>query len=119
LIGVYILFRTLRSQYTSYQNPDYIQTNSREELRHKYLLFLACMLLLSSVFSVMLTFDKVKKMHYILKIPIFSCLGISVTFALTVSIIDIVNALFHLIQVKNSRPPINSSRQVLFCCKYR
>jgi hypothetical protein len=52
------------------------------------------------------------KINYIAKIPIFSCLGIGVTFASTVTVIDIINTLFHLIQPKDSRPPINSSSQV-------
>ena len=41
-------------------------------------------------------------------------LGTSCTFALCVSIIDIINMLFHLIQPKDSNPPINSSKQVAY-----
>ena len=53
-------------------------------------------------------------MNYAFKIPMFSILGISVTFALCISIIDIINTTFHLIQSKDSRPPINSSGQVIY-----
>ena len=47
-----------------------------------------------------------------MKIPIYSALGIAVTFALCVSIIDIINTAFHLIQSKEMKPVINSSKQV-------
>jgi hypothetical protein len=43
---------------------------------------------------------------------VFSCLGIGICFALSVTVIDIINTAFHLIQPKDSRPPINSSHQV-------
>ena len=56
----------------------------------------------------------IQKMDYAIKIPIFSILGISVTFALCISVIDIINTVFHLIQAKDSRPPINSSGQVIY-----
>ena len=45
---------------------------------------------------------------------IFSILGIAVTFSLYVSIIDVINTAFHLIQPKDSNPPINSSQQVKY-----
>lgn len=69
---------------------------------------------MSSIFSFALQTNFIRKIHYLLKIPIFSCLGISVTFALGVSVIDIINTAFHLIQSKESRPPINSSNQVRY-----
>ncbi len=57
--------------------------------------------------------EVIQKVNYGFKIPIFSVLGIAVTFALSISVIDVINTAFSLIQSKESRPPINSSHQVL------
>jgi len=70
------------------------------------------MLIISCVFSICLHTQTFLKLHYIMKIPIYSALGIAVTFAICVSIIDIINTAFHLIQSKDMKPVINSSKQV-------
>jgi hypothetical protein len=110
---LYILIRSLRGYHTTFQNPDYIQVQQKDQLRYKYLIFLSILLIISAVFSLILHWSYfVKKVNYIVKIPVFSCLGIGITFALCVTVIDIINTAFHLIQPKDSRPPINSSQQV-------
>jgi hypothetical protein len=106
--------KSLRSSQTEFQNPDYIQVSQKDTLRHKYLIILGALLVVSALFGFSIHTTYFKGMNFIVKIPIFSCLGISTTFALSVSIIDIVNASFHLIQSKDSAPPINSSRQVWY-----
>jgi hypothetical protein len=113
IIGLYILIRSLRGYQTTFQNPDYIQVQKKDQLRYKYLIFLSILLIISAAFSLILHWSYfVKRINYIVKIPVFSCLGIGITFALCVTVIDIINTAFHLIQPKDSRPPINSSQQV-------
>jgi hypothetical protein len=105
--------RSLRSYQTTFQNPDYIQVNQKEQLRFQYLFSLSILLIVAAIFSFCLHTHFFKNLHYLFKIPIFSCLGVAVTFALGVSIIDIINLASHLIQAKDSRPLINASRQVM------
>lgn len=71
------------------------------------------MLITSCIFSICLHTQFFIKLHYLVKIPIYSALGIAVTFALCISIIDIINAALHLIQSKENKPLINSSKQVI------
>ncbi len=71
------------------------------------------MLIVSSIFSVSLHTQTIVLINYMFKIPIYSVLGTSVSFALVVSIIDIINTAFHLIQNRESKPFINSSKQVI------
>lgn len=74
---------------------------------------LSIMLILSAIFGLSLHTNYLAQTKYIYKIPIFACLGSSIAFSLAVSIIDIINAVFHLIQDKDSSPPINATKQVI------
>lgn len=112
IIGVYILLRSLRSYQTTFQNPDYIQVNKKDKLRIQYLILLGVLLIISSMFALSMQTHFIKSLHYLLKIPIFSCLGVAVTFSIGVSVTDLINLAFVLIQPKGARPPINSSKQV-------
>jgi len=67
--------KTLRNLNTSYQSPDFIQVTNKDTIRHKYLLALGIILIVSSIFAFCLHFDSFKKMNYLLKIPIFAVLG--------------------------------------------
>lgn len=109
---MYIFVRSIRSTLTSFQNPDYIQVNQKDQFRHKYLIILGVLLYVSSVFSFLIHVEMFMKINYLYKIPVYSCLGTSCTFALCITIMDIINMIFHLIQPKDSKPIINSSKQV-------
>ena len=69
------MMKTLRNLNTNYQNPDFIQVTHKDTVRHKYLIVLASVLIASAFFSFCLHFEFIKKMNYILKIPIFAVLG--------------------------------------------
>jgi len=75
IVGLYILIRSLRSLYTNFQNPDYIQVNQKESFRHRYLLCCSLIVVLASIFSFILHSDFMNSFHYILKIPIYATLG--------------------------------------------
>lgn len=75
VIGFYILIRSLRSLYTSYQNPDYIQVNHKENFRHRYLFSLSLIIIFASFFAFVLHTQFVLKLHYVIKIPIYAILG--------------------------------------------
>jgi len=47
-------------------------------MRHKYLIVLGILLIISSIFSFSLHLNVFVKMNYIFKIPIFAVLGISI-----------------------------------------
>ena len=111
------MIRSLRSYLTQFQNPDYIQINSRDKLRFQYLLALGLLLIVSAICALSLNSTLFVSFNYMIKIPIFSCLGIAITFALGVCIVDVINLTFRLVQSKDERPPINSSRQVIFIFK--
>jgi hypothetical protein len=62
---------------TTYHNPDYIQAQvEKEKFRNKYMLFLGILLALSAVLTCFMNTSFVHRIHYILKIPIYSVLGI-------------------------------------------
>jgi hypothetical protein len=52
------------------------------------------------------------KIHYTWKIPLYSILGIAVTFALLFSIIDLINYCCGLCQSENSKPLVETEIQV-------
>ena len=72
IVGVYILVRSLRSLYTTFQNPDYIQVNQKENFRYRYLLCCSLLVVSASVFSLLLHSEFMAKIHYILKVPVFT-----------------------------------------------
>lgn len=76
IIGVYIFIRSLRSLYTNFQNPDYIQVNQKENFRHRYLFCLSLLIILAAIFGLALHSQLLIKMHYLLKVPIYAVLGI-------------------------------------------
>ncbi len=75
IIGIYILIRSLRSLYTNYQNPDYIQVNHKENFRHRYLFSLSLIIIFAAIFSFSLHTNFVIRLHYIMKVPIYAILG--------------------------------------------
>jgi FtsH-binding integral membrane protein len=117
---VFILIKSIRSKETNFTNPDFIHTQERDLYRIQSLLVLSILLLVSGVLTLILHLKFFVQLHYLLKIPVYAVLGVSVNFALTVSALDIINMAFLLVQKPDSKPPINSGAQiisiVIICC---
>lgn len=102
----------MKGYYSTYQNPDFIQLHKKDQARFPYLIFLGMILIVSALLSMILHVQIFMSAHYILKIPVFAVLGISVTFALGVSMIDLINFI-QGICTKDSYTAINSSKQII------
>lgn len=82
-------------------------------LRYQIFLLLGTLILLSGVISLLIHLPFFLKMNYLFKVPLFVILGVGVTFALTVTLLDIVNIVLKMIIPNMKRPVINSAQQMI------
>jgi len=91
------------------QDPEVIA----EQRRRKHLRAFSWLVIASGIICVGLDREWYFHMHRALKIPIYCMLGVSVSLALTFSVIDVVNFVFGLFQGNTmSRPVIESPNQI-------
>lgn len=114
MISLFILSKSYRNYQSNFQHPDFIQVEeSIDTLRYKIFLILGILILSSGVLSLLLHFSYFSKMNYIFKIPLFAILGVGVTFALTVTLLDLVNVVLKIMISQMKRPAINSPQQII------
>ena len=114
IIGVFILSKSYRNYVTKFQHTDFIQIEPKDLFRFKYIFILGCLILLSSLFTLLLHIDYIHKLNYQYKIPFFCVIGISITFAIVVTSIDLINLCFALFYGKKMvNPLINSYKQIM------
>ena len=119
MVGFIILSRSLRAKETNYTNPDFIHVQERDQYRVQALLILSILLLISGLITLFLNTSSFIHLHYLIKVPIYAILGkvtlhlgVAVTFALTISALDLINMVFHLVQKEDAKPVINTGTQV-------
>ncbi|KAF8821842.1 putative membrane protein [Cardiosporidium cionae] len=91
-----------------------LSVNNSEEARSRrvQLLFFAGMIILSGMLCFILKRNWFMGLNPIFKIPIYSLLGVSIAFALTFSIVDMMNYLVGLFHVSLSKSLVESKSQV-------
>ena len=85
-----------------------------ERKRKKQLTFFASLILVSGFLCFILEKNWFVGLSWIAKIPLYTVLGISVTFALVFSVVDLINYLMGFLRASAARPVVESSHQVYF-----
>ena len=85
-----------------------------ERKRKKQLTFFAYLILVSGFLCFILEKNWFVGFSWIAKIPLYTVLGVSVTFALVFSVVDLINYLMGFLQASAARPVVESSHQVYF-----
>lgn len=85
-----------------------------ERKRKKQLTFFATLILVSGFLCFILEKNWFVGLSWIAKIPLYTVLGISVTFALVFSVVDLINYLMGFLRASAARPVVESSHQVYF-----
>lgn len=88
------------------------QFSPLKQAKQNFFLISSILVILSGFTSFILDQSWFLLLNYIYKIPIYSFLGVSISFSLTFVVIDILNYIFHMIQNEYSKPVINSNNQV-------
>ncbi|EER16923.1 conserved hypothetical protein, partial [Perkinsus marinus ATCC 50983] len=83
-----------------------------ESARKKQLQLFASLIVISGFLCFILEKNWFVGMSPVLKIPLYSILGVSVSFALTFSVVDMINYLLGFLQVVVARPLVESTSQV-------
>ena len=84
-----------------------------KQTKKNFFVILSILVILSGFTSFILEQSWFLLLNYLYKIPIYSLLGVSVSFTLSFIIIDILNFCFNKIQNEFSKPIINSQNQVI------
>ena len=85
-----------------------------EKRRKKQLTFFASLILVSGFLCFILEKNWFVYLTWVGKIPLYTILGISVTFALVFSVVDLINYLMGFLRASAARPVVESSHQVYF-----
>ncbi|KAF4674545.1 hypothetical protein FOL47_009071 [Perkinsus chesapeaki] len=103
-VGCVILWR-ISTQAQMVSTPE-------ESARKKQLQLFASLIVVSGFLCFILEKNWFVGMSPVLKIPLYSVLGVSVSFALTFSVVDMINYLLGFLQVVVARPLVESTSQV-------
>ncbi|KAF4724596.1 hypothetical protein FOZ63_007442, partial [Perkinsus olseni] len=87
-------------------------STAEETARKKQLQLFASLIVVSGFLCFILEKNWFVGMSPVLKIPLYSILGVSVSFALTFSVVDMINYLLGFLQVVVARPLVESTSQV-------
>lgn len=79
--------------------------------RKLQLMFFAALIILSGILCFILKRNWFVGLHSVVKVPIYTILGVSVAFALTFSLVDVVNFMFSFFQSSVSKPLVESKEQ--------
>jgi len=82
------------------------------QTKKNFFVILSILVILSGFTSFILDQSWFLLLNYLYKIPIYSLLGVSISFTLSFMVIDILNYVFTMIQNEYSKPVINSHNQV-------
>lgn len=88
-----------------------VNVDDSSQGRKLQLTFFAGLIVFSGILCFLLKHNWFVGMHALIKIPIYTILGVSVAFALTFSLVDVVNYLFSFIQSSISKPLVESREQ--------
>ncbi len=83
-----------------------------EQKRKKQLTFFASLILVSGFLCFVLEKNWFVGLSWIAKIPLYTVLGIAVTFALVFSVVDLINYAMGFLRAAVARPVVESSHQV-------
>lgn len=83
-----------------------------KQTKKNFFVILSILVILSGFTSFILDQSWFLLLNYLYKIPIYSLLGVSISFTLSFMVIDILNYVFTMIQNEYSKPVINSHNQV-------
>lgn len=100
VVGLIILWRI-----SANSDPD-------AQSRKQHLTFFAALIVLSGVLCFVLEKNWFVGLHTLAKVPLYMVLGISVSFALTFSLVDLVNYLMGFFQASVARPLVESKAQI-------
>ena len=85
-----------------------------EKRRKKQLTFFASLILVSGFLCFILEKNWFAYLTWTAKIPLYTILGIAVTFALVFSVVDLINYVMGFLRASAARPVVESSHQVYF-----
>ena len=83
-----------------------------KQTKKNFFVILSILVILSGFTSFILDQSWFLLLNYLYKIPIYSLLGVSISFTLSFMVIDILNYIFTITQNEYSKPVINSHNQV-------
>ncbi|PFH36388.1 putative membrane protein [Besnoitia besnoiti] len=107
-VGSVILWRI---QVTSKMASD-ISAGESDQPRKMQLQFFAALIIVSGILCFVLKKNWFVGLHPLIKVPLYTLLGISVAFALTFSLVDMVNYLLGFFQSAVAKPLVESKDQV-------
>jgi hypothetical protein len=84
-----------------------------KQTKKNFFVILSILVILSGFTSFILDQSWFLLLNYLYKIPIYSLLGVSISFTLSFMVIDILNYIFSITQNENSKPVVNSHNQVI------
>ena len=104
-VGAVIIWRV--GAVTAYQ-----PLSEDERMRKFQFQYFGYMIIFSGVLCFLLERHWFVGIHYVFKVPLYTVLGISVSFALTFALVDVLNYTIGFMQISFARPIIESPSQV-------
>ena len=116
IIGSLILWRSLMKNSKENSENEIFRVRKPfsplKQTKKNFFVILSILVILSGFTSFILDQSWFLLLNYLYKIPIYSLLGVSISFTLSFMVIDILNYIFTMIQNEYSKPVINSQNQV-------
>ncbi|CAD7926904.1 unnamed protein product [Amoebophrya sp. A25] len=110
-VGCIILWRLRQQEVSNTAHPS--SSDEADMRRKRHLTYFSYLVIVSGILCFMLERDWYFRMSPFTKVPLYSILGISVSFALTFSVIDLVNYTVGLVQGNTmARPIVESPNQI-------
>lgn len=116
IVGSLILWRSLIKNSKENNENEIFRVRKPfsplKQTKKNFFVILSILVILSGFTSFILDQSWFLLLNYLYKIPIYSLLGVSISFTLSFMVIDILNYVFTMIQNEYSKPVINSHNQV-------
>lgn len=116
IVGSLILWRSLMKNSKEQNQGEIFHIRKPfsplKQTKKNFFVILSILVILSGFTSFILDQSWFLLLNYLYKIPIYSLLGVSISFTLSFMVIDILNYICTITQSEYSKPVINSHNQV-------